>query len=299
MRDLIIENSKNVFSKAIGLEWIPRLSTIQVSRAQHIDWHVHDSIEILICHRGTPRYEFETFPPATLHPGRFLVIQPHLQHRVCDGIDGPVSRSSIFLQAPKRNTRIRSFFTTREYRDTIALLLAKRLHPGRVSQEKERELMRLSHLIGRGPELSDLEKLELRALAVSTVVDIAGSRRNGEVKSEKSIVDEAISWIDAHLDQKFALEDLIAHIGYGRTRFFTLFKDKTGLSPLEWTIRRRMEKAKQLLTRENQSIAETARAVGFQSTVFFSKTFRTQVGLTPTAWRNRATEGGEQLYLET
>ena len=290
MHDLIIENSKNVFSKTVGLGWISRLSTLQVTRAQHIEWHAHDSIEILICHRGAPRYEFEKFPPALLHPGCFLVIQPHLRHRVYDGIDGLVSRSSIFLRPPKRSVRIKDFFSTKEYRDTVALLLTKRLHPGRVSPDKERDLARMSLLIGKGLEMSDLEKLELRATVLSTIVNIAGSKRNGEVMSAKSIVNEAISWIDANLEHKFALEDLIAHIGYGRTRFFTLFKEKTGLSPLEWTIQRRMEIAKQMLSKDKQSIAKTARSVGFQSTVFFSKTFKTQVGMTPTAWRNRGIE---------
>ena len=287
MKDYIIANSKNVFAKTTGLGWISRLSTISVSCAQHIDWHAHDSVEILICHQGSLRYEFETHPPATLRPGCFLVIQPHLRHRIYDGIDGHGSRSSIFLKVPGATPRIHDFFSPIEYRNTIALLLAKRLHPGRISVDRERALARMSTLIGKGHALHDLERLELRALVVSAVVDIAGSRRNGEYKTETSIVDEAIGWIEDRLDQKFALDDLVAHIGYGRSRFFTLFKNQTGLSPLEWTIQRRIEKSKRLLSESGMSVAETARAVGFQSPVFFAKTFRTHIGLSPTAWRAR------------
>lgn len=286
MRDFIIKNSKNVFAKTVGLGWISRLSTISVSSAQHIDWHAHDCIEILICHRGSLRYEFETHQPAMLRPGCFLVIQPHLHHRTFDGIDGPGSRSSIFLKLPRRDSPVRDFFSTDEYRNTIAVLLAKRLRPGRVSADRERDLSRLSALIGKGNDMSDLEKLELRALVVSAVVTIANSTRNGEAKTEKSIVDEAIAWIDSRLDRKFALDELIAHIGYGRSRFFTLFKERTGLSPLEWTIQRRMGKAKVLLAQGTMSVAKTARAVGFQSPVFFAKTFRSHVGQTPSGWQS-------------
>ena len=287
MNDFIIKNSKNVFSPTVGLRWISRLSTIQVSRAQPIDWHSHDNVEILICHRGTLRYEFESHPPANLHPGCFLVIQPRLRHRVYDGIDGPVSRSSVFLKMPGRTTRVRDFFSTGEYREIIALLLEKRLRPERLPQGKERDLAALSTLIGKGKDLNDLEKLELRALVVSSVVGIAASRRGGADITAGTVIDKAMEWIDARLDRKFALDELIAYIGYGRSRFFALFRERTGLTPLEWTVRRRLEKAKVLLADRKMSVAETAHAVGFRSPVFFSKIFRTRIGLTPTAWQSQ------------
>lgn len=285
MKPFIVLNQKSISTKTTGLGWISYLSTLSVSQAQHIEWHAHDSIEIVICHHGTPRYEFESIPPIVLHPGCFLVIQPHFRHRLYDGIDGHVSRSSIFLRPPKHNTRIKDFFSTGEYRDIIAHILTKRLKPRLLSSNMEHELLRLSLLIKKGNEMNDLERIEMRALIIAAVVHIAAVQRHENEMIEENIIDKATSWIDAHLGQKFALNDLISHIGYGRSRFFTLFKERTGLSPLEWTIQRRIEKAKTLLCKEKMPVTDIAHAVGFQSSVFFSKTFRIHTGKSPVKWR--------------
>ena len=286
MRDYVIGNSRNITGDRLGLDWVSRLSTLSLSSAQPIDWHAHDSLEILICHRGAPLYDFGNRPAETLHSGCFLVVEPHLRHRIHDGIDAPVWRSSIFLRPPNARGR-NAFFSRREYRILFDALLERRLAPRRLPFVHERDMQRLSALIQQEDGLSEMERLELRALVVSTVIRLASSPRASHAPTDNNIIDEAKSWLEDRLDKDIRLDELVDHIGYGRSRFFALFREDTGLTPLKWITRQRIEKAKRLLSDKSKTVAAVARAVGFPSPNFFAKTFRAHTGMTPQDWRRR------------
>ena len=56
----------------------------------------------------------------------------------------------------------------------------------------------------------------------------------------------------------------------------------TGLTPLAYLNRARIENAKELLLKTSLSIAEIAEMVGFSGQNYFGRLFRRQVGLSPT-----------------
>lgn len=66
------------------------------------------------------------------------------------------------------------------------------------------------------------------------------------------------------------------------SRFSHLFKEATGLTPLQYLNRVRIEKAKELLLNTSLSVAEISECVGFSSQNYFGRLFRRQVGLSPT-----------------
>ena len=93
-------------------------------------------------------------------------------------------------------------------------------------------------------------------------------------------MNEATKWLEGNYRRHVDLEELIRHMGYGRTRFFILFKEHTGLSPKDYLIRFRIAQAQKLLA-SGMSVKETATAVGFSDPAFFSRTFRQQTGKSP------------------
>jgi AraC family transcriptional regulator len=96
----------------------------------------------------------------------------------------------------------------------------------------------------------------------------------------------AIERIDAHLDEDIGLAELAEGVGLSPSRLNTLFRAATGLAPHAWLIRRRIERARELLLDRGRSITDIAHALGFSSSQHFATSFRTQTGVTPTAWRN-------------
>nr|WP_058998923.1 helix-turn-helix transcriptional regulator [Leptolyngbya sp. NIES-2104] len=65
--------------------------------------------------------------------------------------------------------------------------------------------------------------------------------------------------------------------------FSRLFKQSTGLSPHQYVIRCRVERAKQLLLKGEMTIAEVAATVGFYDQSHFAHYFRRLMGVTPKA----------------
>ncbi|BAU12982.1 transcriptional regulator, AraC family [Leptolyngbya sp. NIES-3755] len=101
----------------------------------------------------------------------------------------------------------------------------------------------------------------------------------------KVMLNRAIAYIQDHLDQEIQLSDLAQHLGLSSCYFASLFKQSTGVSPYQFVIQRRLQKAQELLKTTHFSIAEIALHCGFSSQSHLTKLFRQQLGLTPTAYR--------------
>jgi AraC family transcriptional regulator len=59
----------------------------------------------------------------------------------------------------------------------------------------------------------------------------------------------------------------------------------TGLAPHQWLVQQRIAKAKDLLTRSSQSLADIASDCGFSDQSHFTRVFLRAVGATPAEWR--------------
>ncbi|MCG6135510.1 MAG: AraC family transcriptional regulator [Nostoc sp. LLA-1] len=92
-------------------------------------------------------------------------------------------------------------------------------------------------------------------------------------------------YIDEALDQDIKLADLAQLAQMSQSHFSRLFKQSMGLSPHQYLLQQRVERAKQLLKHTNQSLVEIALACGFDSHSHFTRQFRQITGITPKAYR--------------
>jgi AraC family transcriptional regulator len=93
---------------------------------------------------------------------------------------------------------------------------------------------------------------------------------------------QSIDYIQAHLAEDISLDDIAAQVGMSRYYFCQLFKRSTGMSPYQYVIKCRIDRAKELLLfRQDCSIADVAFQVGFASQSQFTKHFKKWVGTTP------------------
>ncbi len=95
-------------------------------------------------------------------------------------------------------------------------------------------------------------------------------------------------YIEAHLDAPIRISDLAAVAGLSEFHFARMFKLSKGEAPHSFVQRRRMERAKQLLTQTRMPMTELALLCGFASQSHFAACFRKQVGLTPRQFRAAA-----------
>lgn len=88
-------------------------------------------------------------------------------------------------------------------------------------------------------------------------------------------------YIQEHLGQDIHLDEISNHLGLSRYYFCRLFKQSTGISPYQYVIHCRVERAKQLLKGKQQSLGEIAVACGFTHQSHFHRHFKRLTGITP------------------
>jgi AraC family transcriptional regulator len=98
---------------------------------------------------------------------------------------------------------------------------------------------------------------------------------------------QAIAYINAHLDQDIRLADLAKTVGMSQYYFCRLFRQSVGVSPYQYVIGQRVERAKQLLEKKDVAIADVALACGFANQDHLTKMFRRLIGMTPKAYRDK------------
>jgi AraC family transcriptional regulator len=95
----------------------------------------------------------------------------------------------------------------------------------------------------------------------------------------------ALDYVDGNLSGPVRLADLASAAGLTRMHFAAQFRAATGLRPHEYLLRRRIERAQDMLRCSTDSIMDVALQVGFQAQAHFTSTFRRFVGQPPHARR--------------
>ena len=88
-------------------------------------------------------------------------------------------------------------------------------------------------------------------------------------------------YLAASIEEPKRLADAAREAHLSPYHFHRLFRQTFGETPNEFLMRLRMDRAKELLVREQLSVTETCFAVGYESLGTFSRTFREQFGLAP------------------
>ncbi|HEY6609596.1 MAG TPA: AraC family transcriptional regulator [Pseudomonas sp.] len=88
-----------------------------------------------------------------------------------------------------------------------------------------------------------------------------------------------------HITGGVSVTELAASCSLSRTYFTRAFKQSTGMSPHDWLLSRRVEKAKELMLRTSLSLSQIGLDCGFADQSHFSRVFQKKVGVSPSSWR--------------
>lgn len=117
------------------------------------------------------------------------------------------------------------------------------------------------------------------------LLEASGASGGGMVGN--SLVDSAIAYIQEHLNEALTVRGIAAHVGYSAGYFSHLFTQETGMSPYQFVVKCRVERAQQLLQTTRLSVQDIAFQTGFNSAANFCYTFRRFVGESPHEFRRR------------
>jgi AraC family transcriptional regulator len=93
------------------------------------------------------------------------------------------------------------------------------------------------------------------------------------------------AFIDENLHRTILVKDLSAVAQLSAAHFSRSFKQVFGESPHAYVVRKRLEKACQLMTTSSASLNKIAQSVGFSDQAHLCRLFRQAFGQSPSSWR--------------
>ena len=102
---------------------------------------------------------------------------------------------------------------------------------------------------------------------------------------EKAIIRETIDYMKNNLDKTVRIEDFADLNKYSVSHFSKLFRLTTGMSPIEYFIHLKMQKACQLLYTEDSRVKQIAALLGYDDPYYFSRLFKKYMNTSPETYR--------------
>ncbi|WNR43041.1 response regulator transcription factor [Paenibacillus roseipurpureus] len=173
----------------------------------------------------------------------------------------------------------------------IEMVTRKRYHPKFVKQFLNKLILDLMMRVKFNPQytmervqhelgyIGDVEELrEWLCFYFQQAVDIMDRISKTSKKTE---IVKAQKYVQLRVEQKLSLEEVAEHLHLNASYFSRLFKKETGENFIEYVKRMKMEKAKELLSRPDQTVESVSVMLGYENRSYFVKVFREHYGMSP------------------
>jgi len=124
-----------------------------------------------------------------------------------------------------------------------------------------------------------------------SLMAIHTERINVSVTNRHNTAKDVATFLSKNYHCDIKIDEVAEMFNYSRNHLYALFKKEYGVSPKEYLVNLRIEKAKQLLTDSgiDFTVKEISFAVGFHDPFYFSKLFSSRIGLSPLQYQKKHT----------
>ena len=98
---------------------------------------------------------------------------------------------------------------------------------------------------------------------------------------------QVTDYINTYLADDISLAELASHVKLSQSHFSHLFRQSTGKSPYKFLIQQRIERAQELLLKQDMAIADVAISVGFYDQSHLSRHMKKLLGVSPRQLRQQ------------
>ncbi len=120
--------------------------------------------------------------------------------------------------------------------------------------------------------------------ALNEFIELVYSSQDGRKIGQ---IRPAISYIDANYDKPMTLAEIARASHLSPSRLAHVFKEQMGITIFEYVTSVRIEQAKQLLLTTHRSCTDIGFTVGYNQKSYFTRTFKSLVGMTPRQFKTR------------
>lgn len=150
------------------------------------------------------------------------------------------------------------------------------------------ELLQLFHRLIKAVAFGDVGYRQIITgitLQILGLVNAIAKYRATESGNQFKLIAKAKFLLQESIETPVNLEEMAKELPMGYSKFRKTFKGVTGVSPNQYHLSLRLDKAKELLTSTNLTINEIAFQTGFSSIFYFSRLFKKKNGSAPKGYR--------------
>jgi AraC-like DNA-binding protein len=225
--------------------------------------------------RGAGAFESKSMRPSSVEGGNVIVLFPGEWHRYRPVRSVGWTETWIGFAGRHAEELMRRFFSP---------------HNALLQVGHDEELLRLMRSLSEVTEAAPAghqQILAARAVEViARVRSLAMSYRASD-RAAAERIQRARCRLLERAERPVNLRDLAGEVGMSYSRFRSAFKAQTGLSPRQYQLQIRVNKACSLLADTLLPVAEVAARTGFESVYYFSRLFRRKTGVSPRQFRRQ------------
>ncbi|MCM3127069.1 AraC family ligand binding domain-containing protein [Paenibacillus provencensis] len=223
--------------------------------------HAHEEYAIGVTLRGIQHYHLDGSLQLS-HPNGVMFFNPEQAH---DGMAHDHSgleyvmlyvEPSLFLQAAQRKDIVR--FST----------------PIMYDRMLKQQILNLSYNV-----LNEKDEAQSNELFLSLTDRLFQVDSIANAKKDTKLITTAKEMIRANLDQVLMLDDICKELGCSKFQFIRMFKAHTGISPYQYFLNCKVERAKHIIE-INKDIYLAVAACGFVDLTHLNRHFKSVYGLT-------------------
>ncbi len=119
------------------------------------------------------------------------------------------------------------------------------------------------------------------------IYEILGVLANSKPSLDEDYwIEKALGIFESQYEKKISVSDVAAAVGFDRSYFSTIFREKTGVSPHAYLTSLRVAKACVLLKEKNAAVADVADSVGIDPSNF-ARIFKRETGRSPLEYKRK------------
>lgn len=293
-----MENMPKVWEDLINSESglpvvVHSLQRIMDGRYQVDADSVHDEFELVYVQHAS-RAHFEIGGKSVpIHNHDLLLIKPHIPHKLDVDSDNPCQFWDLkFCFMKKHESGIASvsldeFLSFISDTETGGYFTLSSIYRSNIVNAMQQIMQETKEPDETSDFMKSLLSLELfvwlsRSLKAQWESSLA-------TKGDKlhELLEAAKNYILENYYTDISLDDISNYVYISTSHFARAFKKHYGISPIQYLLSVRIQKAKTLLEETNRKIGDIAIDVGFSAQQRFNDIFKKQIGMSPSEYRQK------------
>jgi AraC-like DNA-binding protein len=267
-----------------------------LERIQDITWsmepNIHENYEMVYMKKGFAVFEISG-QKVELGPNDIVIIKPMQYHKF--DVKSENGCEFIVLNFTFEN-RINGEFSHIPMEDFLNFVSSKETGPYiALKVSPKNEIVVLLNRILKERESSELGSEFLNYLLVLELFVLLSRALKMEwensIKSKspklKELISISVNFIHNNFERDISLGDIAKFVFLSPSYFTRAFKEETGMSPINYLLKIRIERAKELLADTSIKISDIALNVGFSNQQRFNEMFKKYAGVTPLQYRKQ------------